>query len=936
MDEGGGGINGGGFGAQMSVNVTGNGAGQLALLAASFNTANAAAVQFAANAQGAGGQVGALAGGLNIVTGAAGQTAMAVSDAANQINLLLESSLALQQVGSQMMHFGDMMLHGVIHPFSEAIHEAGELETQSIALRSAFRDLNDTNFDVLQKRIQGISITSPFPMKQINEIVTSLKNVGNVDLSQMYAGTAKKAKETGISFMTDLAAGTGRSLEDVLFSVRMMLSETGERAFLSFKHRLHMGGSDAMKAVLAQAGESFDMSTPQKRLETLFKFISIKFGGLTEKLTGSAEGIVTVIKDIVRVGVFNAIQESFQKYKGTLLNIRAFLDSLFSEETDKAKAFRETFKGVLTAIGDVFAGIADRGVKVARAITDWMGQNPELSKFFAKVYLGAGAFLVLAGSVLLVVGTAGKLIAMLGGIAGGLRLGIGLLGNVVMGLRAVSFAAFLLVGVPYLLYQAYRTNFGGIADTIDHVLKVFEGLFQLIGSNQGEVGHMSKALADELKGIKGFFGDTLFDDVVSLFMLFGRLRQAVIGFQEGFGVAIQYMKVIFEPVFKVLFHWLVVIADWLGVKLVHAGRSNVEKWKDFGRIAGALVPVLLVAIGAFRMASVAISGLKMAVDIAKGAFALFTAVLELNPLVLLATAIALVVAGLILWANADEDMRNQIKEGWSALVNYVVAELESLTGWDFSGLKNALLHPIDAAKEAWHNFKEYVKDFDATSVSKQIRDAIVPAMDGIIVFFKDAKDDPRIRQFFHDFASIWGTAIEVEFTAAKFILKMAYSLARAIVEALMVELAKHLLIPPQKLAPDASGKIPEPPASPGIIGNAVGGFLDWVDDKLGLYTTRPAADSGIVGSPNFVDPMQDMPFQKNPNAVQTSVPVQQGPGTSTASSTGGQSGQVKVSIKHEPQTIQLLLDGRMIYAQMVRHDDQEYVRDFGSNEEFAP
>ena len=175
------------------------------------------------------------------------------------------------------------------------------------------------------------------------------------------------------------------------------------------------------------------------------------------------------------------------------------------------------------------------------------------------------------------------------------------------------------------------------------------------------------------------------------------------------------------------------------------GERLVEKFKELGewvqKNSDWLVP-LTAGIGAAAAAvgvwQGAIMGWKKATDLAKSAQVAFNAVTKANPVMLIVSAIAALVAGLVvfftktetgqkLWKNFTENMSKAWESftgAFSAGVDWIKEKWEGFTGfftgaWD--GAKDGLANGWESLKERWQSVTDWFKDTTAR-VSDFIRE----------------------------------------------------------------------------------------------------------------------------------------------------------------------------------------------------------------------
>ncbi len=623
-------INGGGGGplnAMFDVSVSGNAEAELSRIADAFRT----------------------------VKDAAGETGIPVSDSANKINGLIMAGFGLESLGQTFTNIGHTIIAGLVKPLESAIGQMAKLETLGIGLKSAFRDLNDDEFKQLNDRIEKIAVTSPFAQAEVMDLVKSLKIVGDVDLTQQYKGI-KGFAQSGIEFLTDLAAGAGRSMEHVTYAMRELLSNPGgsKAAFLSFAKRLDIGGKEQIEKALKGVGETVDWSTQQKSLETMFKFISMRFGGLTKSLTSSYEGMVSNIKDAVSIGIRTMGGGFFERVKSILRNTLDYLSVFWDRTTPRGKAFFDSMSGIFDTLGDVLAFFADKIQIAIVALSDFISQNPRL---FKTIFLGVavfGAILSFIGPMVVMIGLVGKMIGSLSAMGGAAGMGIKLFRMFFLGLQSVSIAMLGMIGIPALIYAAYKSNFGGFADFIDKAFMILKGFFQLLGSNEGEFGKIAEDLADALEKAG------LLDFTISLFMIYGRLRSFFIGFADSVQTAWTKITANVEEGYNFIRPVIEWFGKILGRDLSAAGHTNIDTWNSVGEIIGSIVgyglPALLAGIIALKGAAIA-WGIAMSLA---------------NPMVWIPLAIAGAVAAIWTIVANWQEILETLAEAWDRLGDYIM------------------------------------------------------------------------------------------------------------------------------------------------------------------------------------------------------------------------------------------------------------------------
>jgi TP901 family phage tail tape measure protein len=253
-----------------------------------------------------------------------------------------------------------------------------------------------------------------------------------------------------------------------------------------------------------------------------------------------------------------------------LNNLAGQLDLLSSAWKTLRVQMGETFgpvvKGIVITILDVVRGIG-------KALKEL---SPETAHTLGALALGAGALVTAFGAFA----------AMKFGIAG-LSLVFGALGvslsSVLAGFIPVIaiFAAVTAAGI--LLYEAYKTNFGGFADFVDSAAKkvvlAIKGLGQLFSSGEFSGAVMTDIDKLENGGVKSF--------VITLYMWGSRIKNFFVGIGEGFARTYEVLK----PTFAGLVYALDGLASAFGMN-VGAADENLNSWERFGSVGEKVGQVL--------------------------------------------------------------------------------------------------------------------------------------------------------------------------------------------------------------------------------------------------------------------------------------------------------------------------------------------------------
>ena len=230
------------------------------------------------------------------------------------------------------------------------------------------------------------------------------------------------------------------------------------------------------------------------------------------------------------------------------------------------------------AVGNVFLPAISGGATLIGGFVDALRSAAESP-------IGQWLIGVIGGFSALVVGIAATSAAMWFFAAVGPLMAKKLLPlkTALMGITAPMWAVIAVIGA---LYLAYKTNFAGIADTLNEwwrkatlvgkgVLAVFESLKDGTGEIRGE-------LATEIKaaGLTGL--------VTTVSRVVFRVRAALLGFRNAFAAAMHKVNVILVPVRIAIAELMLRIGELFGVFDGGEVDSSVSMWTRFGETLGAI------------------------------------------------------------------------------------------------------------------------------------------------------------------------------------------------------------------------------------------------------------------------------------------------------------------------------------------------------------
>ena len=227
----------------------------------------------------------------------------------------------------------------------------------------------------------------------------------------------------------------------------------------------------------------------------------------------------------------------------------------------------------------------------------WQKLPIKTRQFFADMALGVTALVIAFGALVSL--KAG--IVVLSAVFG--MLGTSL-GAVVWSMAPVLAGVLALAAVSYLAYQAYKTNFGGLADSVNgawqKVSLAVRGIVQLFSS-----GYFS---GDVMKAMEDVKNKGIYEFVVKLYVWSGRIQNFFEGIRDGFQAC--YSDI--EPALNGLKGALGNLAAAFGLQIGKAddNAKAFSKWGERGRKVGVILA---------QLAIICIEVLAFAIDVVAGA-----------------------------------------------------------------------------------------------------------------------------------------------------------------------------------------------------------------------------------------------------------------------------------------------------------------------------
>lgn len=404
------------------------------------------------------------------------------------------------------------------------------------------------------------------------------------------AGSVKQFKTTG-SAMAAAISNLGASATTSNVPLREQLTilgmlqgsmSSGERAGTAYR---------ALVENIAKAGKRLklpflDANNQIKSLPDILDVLRSKFGAVLDdvekdKLT-TAFGREAVAPINLLYGKIGSLRGNIQSLSIAMGQGQGFTHAMAQTMNRDLGAnisiAKQMFGNLVEMIGGMFAPALNSTIKAIRGVVGWMmswiERNSELAK--TVLYFVGGLSIAVVG------------VTALSAAGAGLGIVMAWLGGT---LAAVSWPVWALIGVIGILYLAWRSNFGGMADTLSAFYSkaslVIRGVVMLFKNLSAGQSFLSGELGKEIKadGLLGF--------VATTFQVLVRVKEFVGGIWEVF-----YST--FAPVFSVLGKVLVSLGSAIGPLVSLFGQitggffgmstsMDVSGWRTFGLVIGHIV-----------------------------------------------------------------------------------------------------------------------------------------------------------------------------------------------------------------------------------------------------------------------------------------------------------------------------------------------------------
>lgn len=426
-------------------------------------------------------------------------------------------------------------------------------------------------------------------MGHVADVLTATCNSANTNM-EMLGDTMK--------YVGPVARTAGLSLEETA-TMAGILANSGIKAsqggtvLRSMLNRLAAPTGEAAKTLQKLGVATQDASGNLKKPIAILKEMAAGMKGMGNAAQMAA--LKTVFGEEAMAGVSVLLQNAngdWNKLFDTLSNVDGVAEKTAKAMNDTLagdmRGLGSAFESVQITIGNIFIPVARKGAQALTALLRWfdkLAQSP-VGKFFLQVAA------TLASAIVAVTAFSAAMwgLSALGGLASKVFLP---LKAAIMGVSAPMLAIIAIVG---LLYAAFKTNFGGLADYVTQfgnkatiavkgVIAVFQNLKNGTSEIKGE-------LATEIKanGLVGF--------VQTVSRIVGRVMALFDGFKKGLASTFASVEDALFPARLAIAEMMQSFAGLFGA----FGGDEVSRvgagWKSFGEILGKIAGGVLTGLAA--------------------------------------------------------------------------------------------------------------------------------------------------------------------------------------------------------------------------------------------------------------------------------------------------------------------------------------------------
>lgn len=368
--------------------------------------------------------------------------------------------IAAQQLGSSMGMLGNNFIDagsGILNTFGaiagKVVSTGSDFESFRITLNAMYGDARKTEQQI--SKLVDFAAKSPFEVADVKDLLITLKSQGIDAFEQMKGSTSGVRQET-LAWIGDLMA----------FKPDIPV----QRWKLALQNYIGSGESKILRNVLDMGdienviGHGIS-ETVEGRMNDIIEIVEkANIQGLMTNLFGTWQQSLSNFEDqITKVFLNIADSGAYETLKSSLVT----LTSVLSDMTDvELKNFAKVMADAFNMITVPLKMVAEAVAKLLKSFINLTMEHPRIAKVVTVLAGLASVGLILGGVVLTL---SGKFLILASSIKylGGLSVIFKVLS---VGLSSVLSFALPLIGVSYLIYQAWSKNIGGVADLIKNTL----------------------------------------------------------------------------------------------------------------------------------------------------------------------------------------------------------------------------------------------------------------------------------------------------------------------------------------------------------------------------------------------------------------------------------------------------------------------------------
>lgn len=460
------------------------------------------------------------AGAFSNLSGSADALTMGISGVGNSLLNMNTSVVGMSVMGSQLQNMGQGMLGMLGNVAGKVIDTSSTFENFGITLKALYGSEEEANR--VTNDLFKFATKSPFEVEDLTGMVLTLKSQG-LEAFDTITNAATGAQHSTMEWIGNLQAF--RPDESALkwkLAIQNFLAGDNSQSAMRLRNILDIGelgqfvGHDLGKTV-------------EERMQSLTDIVEkLGIGDLMTEMQATWGITISNMDDVwsqfaYRIGYGNKDSNLYKTATQTMQNLLSAETDLFTNQ-NVIDATTQAFDGLVQP----FLSLSTVLMNVAPAMSNWLGQHPQLIKWATGLTAVGGAGIYATGSLLKL--SAGALnwilnVQRLGGLSGIVSfLGgtLSVLSTRMLGMGAVAGLGFL----------AWKTNAFGLRDALTslggQVREVFETT--LVDLEDGKtltesfteqgLGRFAQGL-DSLKAAGKEVGQGLYNGFANFFDMFG-------------------------------------------------------------------------------------------------------------------------------------------------------------------------------------------------------------------------------------------------------------------------------------------------------------------------------------------------------------------------------------------------------------------------------